>query len=95
MNSVLKYKGYVGSIGISEKDGIFVGEVLGLKNSLILYEGANMQSLLQDFHDSIDDYLNMCEAHGREPEKPAYIDIDIKAALEEYIAAHSATQSAS
>lgn len=70
MNDFLEYKGYKGIVK-SEESGSFSGEVIGIKKSLILFEGEDMDSLIQDFHNAVDDYLNMCEAHGREPEKPS------------------------
>jgi len=70
MKDILEYKGYKGII-ISEKSGSFSGEVIGIDKSLILFEGEDMDSLIQDFHKAVDDYLNMCKAHGRKPEKPS------------------------
>ena len=38
MNNIMEYKGYVGSVEFSEKDGLFFGKVQGIR-SLISYEG--------------------------------------------------------
>ncbi len=70
MKDILEYKGYKGIV-ISEESGSFSGEVIGIDKSLILFEGEDMDSLIQDFHKAVEDYLNMCEAHGREPEMPS------------------------
>lgn len=70
MKDILEYKGYKGIV-ISEESGSFSGEVIGLDKSMILFEGEDMDSLIQDFHNAVDDYLSMCEAHGREPEQPS------------------------
>lgn len=67
MNNTIQYKGYVGSVEFSEEDGIFYGKVMGIR-SLISYEGENAQELLDDFHGAVDDYLEACEAEGKEPE---------------------------
>ncbi len=67
MNNTIQYKGYIGSVEFSEKDGIFYGKVMGIR-SLISYEGENARDLLADFHGAIDDYLESCKAEGREPE---------------------------
>lgn len=67
MNSVMEYKGYVGSVEFSESDGVFFGKVQGVK-SLISYEGTNFQELVSDFHGAIDDYLALCQAEGTVPE---------------------------
>ena len=66
MNSVMEYKGYVGSVEFSENDGIFFGKVLGIR-SLISYEGTNAKELISDFHGAIDDYLSLCQAEGTVP----------------------------
>ena len=67
MSSVIEYKGYVGSIEFSEKDGVFYGKVQGIR-SLISYEGTNAKELISDFHGAIDDYLALCEKEGTKPE---------------------------
>ena len=68
MKNTMEYKGYIGSVEISEKDGIFFGKVLGIR-SLISYEGENYKEFCEDFHGAVDDYLVSCEAEGKEPEK--------------------------
>ncbi|MCC8125842.1 MAG: antitoxin HicB [Clostridiales bacterium] len=67
MNNTLNYKGYLGSIEFSEQDGVFSGKVLGIR-ALISYEGASADELIKDFHDAIDDYLDLCKGNGTEPE---------------------------
>ena len=67
MNNVMEYKGYVGSVEFSEKDGVFFGKVQGIK-SLISYEGTNAKELVSDFHEAVDDYLSLCEEEGTSPE---------------------------
>ena len=46
---------------ISEKDEVFYGKVQGI-SSLISYEGATPEELIADFHESVDDYIEMSEA---------------------------------
>ena len=60
------YKGYVGSVELSENDGVFCGKVQGVQ-SLISYEGKSVQEFVDDFHKAVDDYLALCEAEGSEP----------------------------
>ena len=52
MNNIMEYKGYVGSVEFSEKDGLFFGKVQGIR-SLISYEGTNAHELVSDFHEYI------------------------------------------
>ena len=64
----LHYKDYVGSIEYSEEDNILYGKVLGIR-SLILYEGKDVNELLNDFHQAVDFYLNDCAQNNEVPEK--------------------------
>lgn len=68
MNNTMEYRGYVGSVEFSEADAVFYGKVLGIR-ALISYEGDNAKSLIADFHQAVDDYLELCKAEGKEPEK--------------------------
>lgn len=67
MNNTIEYKGYVGSVEFSEKDGLFYGKVQGIR-SLISYEGTTAKELIDDFHGAIDDYLDTCEKESLVPE---------------------------
>ena len=67
MNNTMEYKGYIGSVKFSEKDEVFYGKVQGIR-SLISYEGTNATELISDFHQSVDDYLMICETKGVSPE---------------------------
>lgn len=69
MNNTMTYRGYVGSIEISEEDSVVFGRVLGISD-LISYEGVSCDELVQDFHDAVDSYLATCAAEGIEPEVP-------------------------
>ena len=68
MNNTMEYKGYVGSVEFSEEDGLFYGKVMGIR-ALISYEGTTAHELVDDFHGAVEDYLALCEAEGKEPEK--------------------------
>lgn len=67
MRNTMTYKGYIGSVEFSEEDGLFFGQVQGIK-SLVSYEGTTVGGLVEDFHGAVDDYLALCEDEGREPE---------------------------
>ena len=77
MNKLLKYKGYMGSVEYSEADDLLHGKILGISD-LVSYDGICLKSLEQCFEGAIDDYLEMCEAEGLEPDKPPTI-IDCQA----------------
>ena len=69
MSSVVRYRGYVGSVEFSEEDCLFYGKVLGIRG-LISYEGSSAKELLEGFHGAVDEYLSVCNAEEIEPEKP-------------------------
>ena len=69
MKNTMEYKGYIGSVELSESDCVFFGKVQGIR-ALISYEGINGQELLSDFHDAVDDYIKTCEAEEITPEIP-------------------------
>ncbi|MCR4936289.1 MAG: type II toxin-antitoxin system HicB family antitoxin [Oscillospiraceae bacterium] len=68
MSNTIEYRDYVGSVEFSEADGCFFGKILGIR-ALVSYEGANAAELVADFHAAVDDYLALCEAEGKAPEK--------------------------
>ena len=86
MNNTIEYKGYVGSVEFSEEDGLFYGKVQGIR-TLISYEGENASELISDFHTAIDDYINMCTAEGKEPEKAFKGSFNVRLSPEHHRAA--------
>ena len=68
MNS-MTYKGYFAKINFDERDNIFWGKVIGIKDS-ITFEGETVSRLTEDFHNAIDHYLADCKNGGRIPNKP-------------------------
>ena len=67
MSTIIEYKGYGGSVEVSEEDQLLYGKVLGIR-SLISYEGKTVAELVSDFHASVDEYLEMCREKGMVPE---------------------------
>ena len=65
----LHYKNYTGSVEFSGEDSCFHGKVIGIK-SLISFEGDCVNSITEDFHKAVDEYLKFCAEKGKEPEKP-------------------------
>jgi len=68
MNS-MTYKGYFAKINFDERDGIFWGKVIGIKDN-ITFEGETVAQLTEDFHSAITHYLADCKQNGRIPDKP-------------------------
>ncbi len=67
--NTLTYKGYTGSVEISEEDNCLCGKVL-FTRALITYEGQTLDEIKADFKDAVDDYLELCKDKGWSPEKP-------------------------
>ena len=90
MDNTITYRGYVGSIEISEEDDVIFGKVLGISD-LISYEGTSCSDLIRDFHEAVDDYLATCEAEGIEPEVPykGSFNVRVTPALHEHLARYA------
>lgn len=68
MSYTMEYKGYIGNVEFSEEDCLFYGKVMGIR-ALLSYEENTAQEWIEDFHRVIDEYLTLCAAEGKEPEK--------------------------
>ena len=67
-NSMLEYKGYHATITYDADDELFIGEVFGINDSLN-FHGTAIPELKAMFKQSIDNYLELCQRIGKEPEK--------------------------
>ncbi len=68
--NTLSYKGYIGSIEISEEDNCLYGKVLDLPDDTCLtYEGVTVAQLREDFESTIEEYLLYCKSKGIRPKK--------------------------
>lgn len=66
--NTLTYKGYIGSVNFSEKDGVFFGKIEGI-DGLVNFEGESVKELTEAFHEAVDDYVAYCVAEGLELHK--------------------------
>lgn len=69
MASLLEHKGYYGSIEYSAEDETFYGKLQFIR-PLVNYEGADAKALKRAFEEAVEDYLELCEQQGRDPEVP-------------------------
>lgn len=69
MSNMMEYKGYLGSVNYSNEDSVFYGKIEFIR-SLVSYEGQDVESLRTQFREAVEDYLQLCQSKGREPEKP-------------------------
>src|SRR6056297_499637 len=68
MKNFMEYKGYYAKIEYSSEDDIFFGSIIGIDDS-ISFEGKSVTELKEAFQEAVDDYLNMCQKIGKEPQK--------------------------
>ena len=69
MKNLMEYKGYLGSVNYNDEDKIFYGRIEYIR-SLISYEGHDVESLRNSFHEAVDDYLELTRNQNIEPEQP-------------------------
>ncbi len=68
MKDMMQYKGYYGSVHYSDEDQVFFGKIEYIK-SLVNYEGTDVEGLKQAFEEAVDDYLELCQDEGTEPDQ--------------------------
>lgn len=91
--NTMTYKGYSARIEFDERDGIFVGRVLGVR-TIISFHGETVSELRINLEAAVDDYLEDCAAQNISPEKPASGNIMLRVPPEVHGAALVAAQSA-
>jgi predicted HicB family RNase H-like nuclease len=91
--NTLTYKGYTASVGFDERDNLFVGRVLGVRD-IIGFHGETVAELRADFEAAIDFMLQDCQARGIAPEKPASGKLMLRIPPEVHGAALVAAQAA-
>jgi len=68
MSDILQYQNYYASVHFSATDEVFYGKILGI-NDLVSFEGMSVKELKKSFKEAVEDYLEVCEATGKPPEK--------------------------
>jgi predicted HicB family RNase H-like nuclease len=89
--NTMSYKGYTARIDFDERDSVFVGRVLGLRD-IISFEGSTVAKLRAEFEAAINDFLRDCAERGIAPEKPASGKIMLRVPPEIHAAATVAAQ---
>ena len=81
----LRYKGYVGSVEVSEEDNCLYGHVLDLpRETEITFEGGTVAQLKEDFMNAVDDYIAYCESKGVHPCKSCKGALNIRISPDAY-----------
>lgn len=66
---MLTYKGYTAKVEIDTEAGLLHGRVVDI-NDTITFEGKTVDDIRQEFHTSVDRYLEFCNELGQQPDKP-------------------------
>lgn len=90
MNS-MQYKGYTARIEFDERDEIFVGRLLGVRD-IISFHADNVAGLQKELALAVDDYLADCADRGVTPEKPASGNLMLRIRPQVHAAAAIAAQ---
>ena len=62
-------QGYTARVDFDERDNIFVGRVLGVRD-IISFHGETVDQLRGEFESAVQDYLTDCEERGISPDRP-------------------------
>ena len=62
---VLTYRNYHASFTYSDEDKLDIGKVIGIKDTL-LFHGSSFSETEEMFHQSIDNYLEICQEFGKD-----------------------------
>ena len=68
--NTMTYKGYTARVEYDERDNLFVGRILGIRD-IISFHGETVTELRTEFELAVKDYLADCTERGIHPEKPA------------------------
>ena len=60
MNDTLKYKDFIGSMHFDAEERMFYGKIEGI-NDLVTFEGKDVNTLADAFHEAVDDYIELCQ----------------------------------
>jgi len=91
--NAMNHKGYTARIEFDERDGIFVGRVLGMR-TMISFHGETVAELRAAFGTDIEEFLRDCREQGVRPEKPASGKLMLRVPPEVHGAALVAAQAA-
>jgi len=91
--NTMNYKGYTARIDFDERDDIFVGRVLGVRD-IISFHADSVAELKAELAVAIEDYLADCLEKGVAPKKPASGKIMLRIRPEVHAAATIAAQAA-
>lgn len=91
MMNAMTYKGYTARIDYDDVDRIFIGRLAGIRD-IVSFHGESVGDLQTAFHESVDDYVRLCEKLGAPLHKPASGKLMLRVSPEIHSAALMAAQ---
>lgn len=64
----MTYKDYIATVHFSNEDEVFFGRIEGI-GDLVSFEGRSVAELKTAFEDAVEDYIEICQVNGKNPEK--------------------------
>lgn len=92
MSSKMTHKGYTAHITYDERDDIFTGRVLGIRD-IIGFHAQSVAELRAAFIEAVEHYIATCQQRGVEPQAPASGRLMLRIAPEVHRASLIAAQS--
>ena len=68
MTNTMTYKGYSARIDYDDEDGIFTGQIAGIRDG-VGFHADNVEALRKAFHEAVEDYIETCAGIGKQPQK--------------------------
>ena len=68
MKDIMTYKDYIATVHFSNEDEVFFGRIEGI-GDLVSFEGRSVAELKTAFEDAVEDYIEICQVNGKNPEK--------------------------
>ncbi len=87
----MKYKGYAARIDYDAEAEIFVGRVVGLRETL-RFNAENVPGLKAALAQTVDAYLEKCRRNGDDPERPYSGNLMLRVAAEVHAKAAQAAE---
>lgn len=68
MTNTMSYKGYSARIAYDDEDGIFTGQIAGIRDR-VGFHADTVEGLREAFIEAVEDYIDTCARVGKEPQK--------------------------
>lgn len=68
--NIMRYKGYATQLQFDLENRVFYGRIEGITD-IITFEADSFDTAAPAFEEAVDEYLDDCQKHGWEPNRPA------------------------